>query len=80
MPGEVENLSQPSLSFDGLPFVFCHLRRMLFDSDTADLAHAGGAVGAEDESENFRNPIIEHAAVLGILKIFAIGARCKLVA
>jgi hypothetical protein len=53
---------------------------MLLDSDTADLAHARGAVGAEDESENFRNPVIEHPAVLGILKILALGAGCKLVA
>jgi hypothetical protein len=78
--GELESLSLPSSLFDRLPLVFRHIGGIIFEPQFTNLTNAGGAVGAEDKSENFRNPIIEHAAVLGILKILAIGARCKLIA
>jgi hypothetical protein len=51
-----------------------------FDSQLPNLTNTGRAIGAENESEYFGDPIIEHPAVLRILKILAVGARCKLVA
>jgi hypothetical protein len=53
---------------------------MLIDSNLTNLAYTGGTIGAKDESEYFRNPVVKHAAVAGILKILAFRAGCKLVA
>jgi hypothetical protein len=68
------------LPLDRLSFFAGHISGMCFQTDLPYLAHAGRAVGAEDQAEQFRYPVIEHPAVLGILKFLALGARCKLIA
>ena len=80
MHGELENLSHLSSFFDRLPLVFRHIDGIIFEPQFTNLTNAGCPVRAKNESEYFRYPVIEHPAVLGILKILAVGARCKLVA
>jgi hypothetical protein len=73
-------MSREALFIDRLSLSTGHISGVAFEPHLTNLVHAGGAVGAKDKSEYLSNPIIKHAAVAGILKILAVGARCKLVA
>jgi len=74
MHGELENLSHLSSFFDRLPLVFRHIDGIIFEPQFTNLTNASRAIGAKNESEYLRNPVIEHPAVGGILKILAVGA------
>jgi hypothetical protein len=75
-----DRASSDALFLDRLSFFAGHIGGVTFKSYLTNLAHASRAIGAEYEPEYFCNEIIEHPAVLGILKILAVGAGCKLVA
>jgi hypothetical protein len=52
---------------------------MIFETDEPNLIDAGRAIRAEDESENFRDPIVEPTAISRILMLLALGTRCEMI-